>query len=154
MTNSRFDPLPFIDSGQPSAARTYDYFLGGTSNFAVDREFGEQVKMLAPNVPAVALLNRAFLRRVVEFYLERGIRQFLDLGSGIPTVGNTHQIVEGAAEKAHTVYVDREAVAYHHARQMLDGNPDSTVLQADMRDVDGILDHPDTRRLLDFAQPV
>lgn len=146
--------LPVIDPEHPSAARAYDYFLGGASNFAADREFAEQVKVIAPAVPSVTLLNRSFLRRVVEFYLQQGIRQFLDLGSGIPTVGNTHQIAQAAGIEARTVYVDNEAVAYHHARQMLAGDPNATILHADMRDVTAVLSHPDTARLLDFAAPV
>jgi hypothetical protein len=148
------DPSHVVDIDRPSAARAYDYFLGGSSNFAVDREFAEQVKLIAPSVPAVTLLNRAFLRRVVHFYLDNGIRQFLDLGSGIPTVGNVHQIAEAAAPDARTVYVDNEVVAFNHARRLLVGNPNATIIQADIRDPEAILTHPDTRRLLDFSQPV
>jgi O-methyltransferase involved in polyketide biosynthesis len=148
------DLPPTVDTQLPSAARAYDYFLGGSSNFAADRAFAEQVKQIAPNAPAVTLLNRTFLRRVVRYYLDQGIRQFLDLGSGIPTVGNTHQIAHDAGIEARVVYVDNEPVAYHHADYMLAGDENATIVQADMRDVAAVLDHADTRRLLDFSQPL
>ncbi|HEX3789048.1 MAG TPA: SAM-dependent methyltransferase [Pseudonocardiaceae bacterium] len=148
------DLPPTIDTNEPSAARAYDYFLGGASNFAADRKFAEQVKAIAPSVPAVTRLNRLFLRRAVDYYLDAGIRQFLDLGSGIPTVGNTHQVAEQAGVSARVVYVDQEPVAYHHAQHLLSGNADVAIVQADMRDVHAVLGHPDTRRLLDFSQPL
>jgi hypothetical protein len=102
----------------------------------------------------VTLLNRSFLRRVVRYYLDQGIRQFLDLGSGIPTEGNVHQVAEQVDPQCRTVYVDHEPVAYNHARKLLEGNPNATILHADMRDVDQVLSHPDTQRLLDFSQPI
>jgi hypothetical protein len=143
------------DTHTPSAARAYDYLLGGSSNFQLDREFADRVKQASPHAVDLARLNRSFLRRTVQFLLAAGVRQFLDLGSGIPTVGNTHQVAEAAGiTNARTVYVDREGVAYHHAQQMLAGNSNVTILQADMRDVAGVLGHPDTERLLDFSQPV
>jgi hypothetical protein len=152
---SSFGALPMIDMNTPSAARVYDYLLGGAHNFEVDRAFGDRVRGTSPNAIELARLNRAFLQRAVRFLLAAGVRQFLDLGSGIPTVGNTHQVAEAAGiTDAHTVYVDRESVAYHNAQQMLAGNPNATIIQADMRDVAGVLDHPDTRRLLDFRRPI
>jgi O-methyltransferase involved in polyketide biosynthesis len=154
MSESTPEVPPGIDTSKPSAARAYDYFLGGSSNFAADRAFAEQVKAIAPNSPAVTLLNRSFLRRAVRYCLDQGIRQFLDLGSGIPTVGNTHQVAEAAGVAARVVYVDNEPVAYHHAQAMLADNDDVAIVAADMRDVAAVLDHPDTRRLLDFGQPI
>ncbi|MEN3359444.1 MAG: hypothetical protein V7637_3426 [Mycobacteriales bacterium] len=148
------DLPPSIDPNKPSAARAYDYFLGGASNFAPDREFAQQVLAIAPTIPAVARLNRGFLRRAVQYYLAQGIRQFLDLGSGIPTVGNTHQVAEAAGIKARVVYVDNEPVAYHHAEHLLAGNDNATAIQTDMRDVDAVLHHPQTERLLDLDQPL
>jgi len=148
------DLPPSVDTELPSAARAYDYFLGGSSNFAADRAFAEQIKQIAPNAPAVTLLNRTFLRRVVRFYLDQGIRQFLDLGSGIPTVGNTHQVAADAGVQVRVMYVDNEPVAYYHADHMLADNEHAAIVQADMRDVTTVLNHPDTRRLLDFTQPV
>jgi O-methyltransferase involved in polyketide biosynthesis len=148
------DLPPSVNTELPSAARAYDYFLGGSSNFAADRAFAEQVKQIAPNVPAVTMLNRTFLRRVVQFYLDQGIHQFLDLGSGIPTVGNTHQVAQATGVEARVVYVDNEPVAYYHAHHLLAGVENATIVQADMCEVTAVLDHPDTRRLLDFTQPL
>ncbi|GAA4205931.1 SAM-dependent methyltransferase [Actinocatenispora rupis] len=138
----------------PNAARAYDYFLGGSSNFAADRAFAEQVLTIAPSVPAVTRLNRSFLRRVVRYYLDQGITQFLDLGSGIPTAGNVHEIAEKRVPDARVVYVDYEPVAYAHARAMLDDNPHATIVHADLRDAAAVLDHPDTQAMLDFDRPI
>ncbi len=143
-----------VDPTKPNAARAYDYFLGGSHNFEADRAFAEEILKIGPHVPAVAMLNRSFLRRGVLHMLDQGIRQFLDLGSGIPTVGNTHQIAAQAGISANVVYVDIEPVAYHHAHQMLDTSDTATIVQADMRDVDAVLHHEDTQRLLDFTQPL
>ena len=148
------DLPPGVDPSLPSAARAYDYFLGGTHNFAADRAFAEQVRAIAPHVPNVTRLNRGFLRRVVEHLLGQGIRQFLDLGSGIPTVGNTHQVAEAAGVEARVVYVDLEPVAFQHARHVLAGSDTATIVRADIRDVAAVLEHPDTRRLLDLTEPV
>ncbi|MEU4805376.1 SAM-dependent methyltransferase [Actinosynnema sp. NPDC023587] len=149
-----FEPRSDVDLSVPSAARAYDYFLGGAHNFAVDRAFADQVLDIAPSVPAVTLLNRAFLRRVVQYCLDQGIRQFLDLGSGIPTVGNVHEIAQQVDPAARVVYVDYEPVAYAHAKQLLSGNPFAAIIQADIREPGKILDHPETRRLIDFSEPV
>ena len=153
-SSSSFEPRTDVDLSVPSAARAYDYFLGGAHNFAVDRAFADQVLQIAPSVPAVAKLNRSFLGRVVRFCLDRGVRQFLDLGSGIPTVGNVHEIAQQVDQESRVVYVDYEPVAYAHARQLLAGNPFATIIQADIREPEKILDHPETRRLLDFSEPV
>jgi hypothetical protein len=152
-----FGELPTIDMNSASAARVYDYFLGGDHNFEVDRAFAEQVLRSAPQAARGARTNRAWLRRVVRYLLGQGVRQFLDLGSGIPTVGNTHQIARAAGVDARTVYVDREGVAYHHARQLLakEGATDRAgIIHADLRDVAGVLGHPEVARLLDFGRPI
>jgi SAM-dependent methyltransferase len=99
-------------------------------------------------------LNRSFLRRAVRFMVDAGIDQFLDLGSGIPTVGNVHQIAQQANPLARVVYVDSEPVAFAHAQHLLNGNPCTTILHADLRDVDRVLTDPETVRLLDFSRPV
>jgi SAM-dependent methyltransferase len=143
-----------VDLGVPSAARAYDYFLGGANNFEVDRAFAEQVRALVPWVPNVAQLNRSFLARVVRFYLDQGIRQFLDIGSGIPTVGNVHEVAQQEVPDARVVYVDYEPVAYKYAQSLLADNPYATIIDADMRDPHSVLDHPKTLELLDFSQPV
>jgi S-adenosyl methyltransferase len=139
-----------LDLNVPSAARAYDYFLGGAHNFEADRAFADQVLTIAPSVPSVTRLNRSFLSRAVKFQLDEGIGQFLDLGSGIPTVGNVHEI----APDARVVYVDYEPVAYSHAHAILASNPNATIIQADIRDPAAILEHPQTRELLDFSQPL
>jgi hypothetical protein len=149
-----FEPRSDIDLSVPSAARAYDYFLDGAHNFAVDRAFGDQVRRIAPSVPAVAKLNRSFLHRVVRFCLDQGVRQFLDLGSGIPTVGNVHEIAQRVDPACRVLYVDYEPVAYAHARQLLADNPCAAIVQADIRDTATVLEHPETRRLIDFAEPV
>lgn len=143
-----------LDLNAPSAARAYDYFLGGSHNFKVDREFADQVRTLVPWVPNVTRLNRSFLWRAVRFMLDAGIRQFFDLGSGIPTVGNVHEIAQRHTTDARVVYVDYEPVAYQHARELLANNPHATIIQADIRDPDAILNHPETQDLLDFSQPL
>lgn len=143
-----------LDLSVPSAARAYDYFLGGAHNFDADRAFAEQVRALVPWVGNVARLNRSFLRRVVSYQLDQGITQFLDLGSGIPTVGNVHEIAEQRNPGVRVVYVDNEPVAYQTARAMLSDNPNTAIIQADLRDVGDVLAHPITRELLDFSRPV
>lgn len=143
-----------LDLETPSAARAYDYFLGGSHNFRADRDFAEQVRSLVPWVPNVARLNRSFLWRVVGCMLDAGIRQFLDLGSGIPTVGNVHEIAQQRVPDARVVYVDYEPVAFQHARALLADNPYAEIIQTDIRAPKAVLDHDQTRRLLDFDQPL
>lgn len=143
-----------LDLDTPSAARAYDYFLGGSHNFSADRQFADQVRGLVPWVPNVARLNRSFLWRSVRCMLDSGIDQFLDLGSGIPTVGNVHEIAQQQIPDARVVYVDYEPVAYHHAQQLLADNPHATIIQADIRDPAAVLHHHETRQLLDFTRPL
>lgn len=143
-----------VDGETPSAARAYDYFLGGAHNFGADRAFAEQVRALVPWVGNVARLNRSFLRRVVDYCLDAGIDQFLDLGSGIPTVGNVHEIAQARHSEARVVYVDSEPVAYHTASAMLADNPRASIIQADLRDPEAVLSHPVTRELIDFSRPL
>jgi hypothetical protein len=143
-----------VDTDRPNAARMYDYLLGGVHNFAADRELGEKVKTLIP-AEFVARMNRAFLGRVVNYLVkEEGIRQVLDLGSGLPTVGNVHEITQDASPGCNVVYVDNEPVAVAHGQLILEGNQDTAVVGADLRDPRCVLTHPDTRRLIDFDEPV
>ncbi|WP_018682258.1 SAM-dependent methyltransferase [Actinokineospora enzanensis] len=143
-----------IDLERPSAARLYDYLLGGAHNFAHDRELAERFIKAQPNAREIARHNRSFLRRAVLFMIERGVRQFLDLGSGIPTVGNVHEIAQAADPTARVVYVDYEEVAYAHSTLMLASNPLATIVQADLTRPLDILDAPETRGLLDLTAPV
>ncbi|MFD9698453.1 SAM-dependent methyltransferase [Lentzea sp. NPDC059081] len=145
---------PGVDTTVPSPARVYDYWLGGGHNFAPDRALGEQILQIMPGVRDAARLNRSFLRRAALHVAQRGVRQFLDIGSGIPTVGNLHEVVRTAAPGCRVVYVDRDQVAVAHSELILAGNPDTAVVQADLRDLDAIFNAPATRRLLDFDQPV
>ncbi|CAM04836.1 SAM-dependent methyltransferase [Saccharopolyspora erythraea] len=143
-----------IDEELPSAARVYDYLLGGAHNFAADRELAERLLRVLPCARDLARLNRAFLRRAVVYLAGRGVRQFLDIGSGIPTVGNVHEIAQEAVPGAHVVYVDRDPVAVAHSQLLLEGDEHATIVQADMLEPETILGHAATRRLLDFSQPV
>jgi hypothetical protein len=143
-----------IDIDRPSAARLYDYYLGGSHNFAADREVAERVLAVAPDAPMAAQLNRAFLRRAVRHCVDAGIRQFLDIGSGIPTLGNVHEVAQQAAPDARVLYVDIDPVAVAHSRAILDGNDRATAINADLRDPKRILDDPELRAVLDLSQPV
>ena len=143
-----------LDIEKPNAARMYDYYLGGSHNFEPDRALAAQVQQIAPWVNHVATINRAWLRRVVDFLVDQGIHQFLDLGSGIPTVGNVHEIAQRRDADARVVYVDYESVAVHHSHALLEENPNATVVWADVRDPKAVLEHEETQRLLDFTKPV
>lgn len=143
-----------IDTGRPSAARLYDYLLGGGHNFAADRALAEKFLQAQPNGRAIARLNRAFLRRAVLFMIDEGIRQFLDLGSGIPTVGNVHEIAQKADPEAHVVYVDFEEVAVAHSQLILEHDPRATIIQEDMTRPEAVLQAARHSGLIDFSRPV
>lgn len=143
-----------VDVDRPNVARMYDYYLGGDSHFAADRAAAEQHLAQVPQTRDWARANRAFLGRAVRYLLAQGIDQFLDLGSGIPTVGNVHQIAQKINPAARVAYVDFEPVAVTHARQLLDDNPLVTVTQADIRDSERVLAAPGVTGLLDFRRPV
>ncbi|GAA3438627.1 SAM-dependent methyltransferase [Kutzneria kofuensis] len=143
-----------VDADVPSVARIYDYLLGGSHNFAPDRAMADKLLAVQPNVADIARRNRAFLRRVVQFMVEAGVRQFLDLGSGIPTAGNVHEIAQQAAPGSRVVYVDYEGVAVAHSKLLLAENENAAVVQADVTRPDDVLGAEETRRLIDFSQPV
>ncbi len=142
-----------VNTELPSAARVYDYLLGGGHNFPGDRALADELVKVVP-ARDMARLNRAFLRRAVLYLVERGIDQFLDLGSGIPTVGNVHEIAQGANPDARVLYVDYEPVAIAHSELLLESNPRASALQADMRDPEKIVASPRTRELIDFDRPL
>jgi O-methyltransferase involved in polyketide biosynthesis len=143
-----------IDASVATAARMYDYWLGGHDNFAADRIAALKVAETSPEVPLVAKANRAFLGRAVRFLAgEAGIRQFLDLGTGLPTKGNVHQVAQAIAPGAHVVYVDSDPMVMAHARALKTGEG-TAVIHADLRDPATILSHPDTRQLLDLSKPL
>ena len=146
-----------VDTEKPSAARVYDWFLGGSHNWAVDREFGRRLESTWPMFRPVAQQNRAFMNRAVAAALEAGIRQFVDLGSGVPTVGNVHEIVRDRVGEGRVVYVDYEPVAAAHSTLILE-QEDVTdwagLVQADIRDPDAVFAAEETRRLIDWSEPV
>jgi S-adenosyl methyltransferase len=143
-----------INTGVPNPARIYDYLLGGKDNFPADRDVAEQLLAIAPVARDVVEDNRAFLRRVVRFLTaEAGIRQFIDLGSGLPTQGNVHEVAQADAADARVVYIDNDAMVVTHSRALLAG--DNTVaVQADLREPERLLAHPEVRQLIDLDQPV
>jgi trans-aconitate methyltransferase len=143
-----------VDVTRPSSARVYDVHLGGSHNFQVDRDLAEKAAELMPSLPAVLRANRSFLRRVVSHLAASGIRQFLDLGSGIPTVGNVHEIAQQANPDCRIVYVDNDLVAVAHSQSILRGNDRAVAIRADFRNADEVLDHPEVRSLLDFEKPI
>ncbi|MFB6393535.1 SAM-dependent methyltransferase [Polymorphospora lycopeni] len=146
----------FGDGGadHPSAARVYDVLLGGSANFEVDRRLADRMLAAEPQAARYARANRAFLRRAVGVLLDDGIDQFVDLGSGLPTVGNVHEIVHAANPDGRVVYVDVDPVAVGYSRYLLAGVDGAAVVQADIRDVGSILEAAETRRLIDLSRPV
>ncbi|WP_307071567.1 SAM-dependent methyltransferase [Streptomyces sp. B3I8] len=144
-----------IDATVPTAARMYDYYLGGKDNYAADRAAVEELDKVVPSTRVLAVNNRRFLQRVVRVLAEDfGIRQFLDHGSGLPTQDNVHQVAQGIDPESRVVYVDNDPMVLVHGRALLDQNDRTAVIQADMRDTEGIFSHPDTKRLIDFSEPV
>ncbi len=139
---------------QPNVARMWDYFLGGAHNFAIDRQTAEQAIKLYPDLPLVAHVTRAFLRRAVRFLLDQGVDQFLDIGSGIPTVGNVHEIAQRVNPAARVVYVDIDPVAIAHSQAILQGTDNAVAVELDARRPDEIVAHPDVCRVLDWTRPV
>jgi S-adenosyl methyltransferase len=145
---------PGIDTRMPNMARMYDYALGGKDNFAADREAVEKLFSFSPENRDVPRANRRFLGRAVRFAAAQGIRQFLDLGTGLPSQGHVHEVVAQIEPGAHVVYVDYDPVVVSHARALLVDSDSVTAVQADIRDPQGILAHPDVTGLIDFSRPV
>jgi SAM-dependent methyltransferase len=143
-----------IDISVPNAARMYDYSLGGFHNFAVDREMVERVVAMAPNARQIGLANRAFLGRAVRRLVADGVRQFLDVGSGIPTLASVHEVAQQIDPAARVMYVDIDPVAVAHGRAILAGNPNADVMLGDVRKPDDIVRHPEVSGLIDFTEPV
>ena len=143
-----------IDLERPSIARVYDYWLGGAHNFAADRALADQALGIMPSLKSAIMTNRAFLRRAVRYLASAGVRQFLDLGSGIPTVGNVHEVARQSAPGSRVVYVDLDPVAVAHSRSLLAGDTRVTVLQADIRDPATVLESSEVNDLLNLDEPV
>jgi SAM-dependent methyltransferase len=146
--------LPGVDPDRPSAARLYDYYLGGAANFAVDRDAAERLIAQVPEVRLIARTNRAFLGRAVRWLTERGVDQFLDLGSGIPTVGNVHEIARRTNPTARVAYVDNDRTAVVHAQHLLAGDPYTAAVYADLRNADQVRHSMVVRDILDLDRPV
>jgi SAM-dependent methyltransferase len=132
----------------------YDYYLGGSHNFEVDREAARRAMEFMPGLPKIMQANRAFMRRAVRHAADQGISQFLDIGSGIPTFGNVHEVAQAARPGARVVYVDHDPVAVAHSQAVLEGNDDADVVAADLRKPQEILRSPEVERLIDLNRPV
>lgn len=143
-----------IDLSVPSVSRVYDYYLGGSHNFEVDREAGRRAMEFMPGLPKIMQANRAFMRRAVRHAVDRGVTQFLDIGSGIPTFGNVHEVARAACPDARVVYVDHDPVAVAHSRAVLEGVDHAAISSADLREPEKILAGPEVNRLLDLDRPV
>ncbi|MES5818473.1 SAM-dependent methyltransferase [Streptomyces sp. RG80] len=143
-----------IDTSKPHSARMYDYFLGGKDNYPVDVAAAEQVSSFFPDVSQMARTNRAFMHRASRLLAERGVAQFLDIGTGIPTEPNLHQIVQGIAPEARVVYADNDPIVLRHAEALLHSAPEGRTdyIQADVREPDKIL--AAARETLDFTRPI
>jgi hypothetical protein len=142
-----------IDPNVPSVARMYDYLLGGTNNYAADRDACVQLLDIVPSTRELSLQNRAFLVRAVRLLAEKGIRQFLDFGSGLPTQNNVHQVAQAVDRSCRVVYIDNDPIVLGHGRMLLDENDETSVIQADMTDTATIFSHPDVKHLIREDQP-
>ncbi|WP_405939306.1 SAM-dependent methyltransferase [Streptomyces sp. NBC_00726] len=155
MSRPENDPTaPLIDTSKPHPARMYDWFLGGKDNYPVDEAMGRQMLAVEPNVPVMAKINRAFMHRATRWLSTQGVRQFLDIGTGIPTEPNLHQVAQEAAPATRVVYCDNDPIVLAHAEALLKGTPEGVIdyVQADARNVDTILEH--AGKTLDFGKPV
>ena len=146
-----------IDTSRPHPARMYDYYLGGKNHFAADRETADKLLASVPTVRIASRENRAFLGRTIRYLAaEVGIRQFLDIGTGLPTTNNVHEVAQAAAPSSRVVYVDNDPMVLAHARALLTSSPAgrTAYIQADLREPSGILDNPVACDILDFNRPI
>lgn len=144
---------PGVDPTTPSPARLYDYYLGGTQNFQADRDAAERIRAVMPALSDAAWANRSFHQRSARWLARRGITQFIDIGSGLPTAGNTHELVQQVNPGARVVYADIDPMVAPHAASLLGEDGGTAVITADLRDPDAVLSHPDLRALIDFTEP-
>src|SRR5690349_21123218 len=142
-----------VDTGKPTPARIYDYMLQGHNYFQVDRFAAEQILKAAPEIRDAAFSNRGFHQRAAKFIAEQGVRQFIDLGSGLPTVGNTHEVVRKINPDARVVYVDIDPMVRLHSERLLAGDEGVAVIVADLKQPDAVLDSEAVRALIDFREP-
>jgi O-methyltransferase involved in polyketide biosynthesis len=149
------EQAPKLDTGVPHTARIWNYWLGGKDHFAADREVGDQVREFLPDIVTSARADRAFLRRAVRYLVaDAGIRQFLDIGTGLPTANNTHEVAQATARECRIVYADNDPMVLAHARALLTSTPEGVTdyIDADARDTDTILEL--AKPTLDFSQPI
>jgi hypothetical protein len=142
-----------IDTGKPHPARVYDYLLGGRDNYEVDRDTAEEMLAALPRLREAARENRRFLHRAVRTVVEAGIRQIIDIGTGIPTSPNTHEIAHSIAPQTRVLYIDNEPIVQVHAHAHLTDAPNTAFMLADFRETQAILEHPDLRSMIDLTQP-
>lgn len=159
MTQSEQDPFPpqGVDLERPNVARVYDWYLGGTANWAIDREFGERVLSTFPLLRPIAIANRLYLHRVVRYLVRQGIRQFVDIGSGVPTMGNTHQVADEIAPDSRVVYIDHEPVAVAHSQMLLEQHGDPArhaAINADLRNPDRLWQRVVETGVIDLDEPM
>lgn len=154
MTPSRIPAPRGVDVTTPNTARMYDYVLGGKENFQADRDTADRLLAIVPELKAGTLANRAFLGRAVRFLAASGVRQFLDIGTGLPTRGNVHEIAHEVAPDARVVYSDYDPVVLTHGRALLANNDKATVIQADLREPAQLLAHHDLQAMIDLDQPI
>ncbi|MCT2589339.1 SAM-dependent methyltransferase [Streptomyces sp. N2-109] len=143
-----------IDTSRPHPARIYDYLLGGKDNYEVDQQAGDELATAAPEVRIGLRANRAFLQRAVRYVVGSGVRQILDIGTGLPTSPNVHEVAQKVAPDVRVAYVDNDPIVNGHAGALLSGSGTTSIVLADLRDPQAIVDHPEIRRIIDFDEPV
>ncbi|MEU6536953.1 SAM-dependent methyltransferase [Streptomyces sp. NPDC047000] len=143
-----------IDTSRPHPARIYDYLLGGKDNYEVDREAGDELVTAAPEARIGVRANRAFMQRAVRHVVGAGIRQILDLGTGLPTSPNVHEIAQEVAPEVSVAYIDNDPIVYTHGNALLGRTGATSIVLGDVRDPRAVLDHPDVRKVIDFDRPV
>ena len=143
-----------IDTNVPHPSRMHDYWLGGGHNFAADRELAEKIMKIMPGIEDVSRINQAYVRRAALFLVSEGIRQFLDIGSGVPTIGTLHEVVHRADPDCRVVYVDADPVSVAHTELILESVDRAAIVLGDVRDIDAVLNAEPTRRLLDVEEPI
>lgn len=153
MTRDSF-PAQEIDTSRPHPARIYDYLLGGKDNYEVDQQAGDALTAKAPEARISVQANRAFLQRAVRYVVGAGVRQILDIGTGLPTSPNIHETAQQAAPDVRVAYVDNDPIVKAHADALLSQAGETSIMLADLRDPQAIVDHPDVRRIIDFDEPV
>ncbi|MEB3368567.1 SAM-dependent methyltransferase [Saccharopolyspora mangrovi] len=154
MVDTRSTTVREMDIGRPAAARMFDAFLGGCHNFGVERSIVERIETALPGIAGTYRENRAFLRRSVEYLLAHGVRQFLDLGSGIPTIGHVHEVARRRTRHFRVVYVDNEPLTVAHSKPLLAADLNAAITCADIRDPRSVLESDEVRALLNLDEPV